>query len=285
VSQNGQLVGGNCGQVMPKRVTLASLRTAPPRAIAQNPRPLNTYSPQEARNSLTVARSSLNQNLSQKAIAVNILRTHTVMNQVVGMEPIARRGLNIALESITEYNRATNNLATGNLATNPTYEATPLPQNHTDLLFPLPVLASISSAFGWRVHPVTGTTRMHEGTDLAAAEGTPVLAAYPGEVAAAEYSGGYGLMVILRHLNGEQESRYGHLSEIFVRPGEVVQQGAVIGLVGSTGLATGPHLHFEWRHLTKDGWVAVDAGQHLEWAMANLMQSMRVAQIPKQPSN
>jgi murein DD-endopeptidase MepM/ murein hydrolase activator NlpD len=265
---------------MPKRVTLASLRAEPPRAIAQNPRPLNAYSPQEARNSVAVARPALSQNLSQKAIAVNTLRTNSVMNQVIGMEPIARRGLNIALEPITEYNRATNNLAT-----NPAYESTPLPQNHTDLLFPLPVLASISSAFGWRVHPVTGTTRMHEGTDLAAAEGTPVLAAYPGEVAAAEYSGGYGLMVILRHLNGEQESRYGHLSEIFVRPGEAVQQGAVIGLVGSTGLATGPHLHFEWRHLTKDGWVAVDAGQHLEWAMANLMQSMQVAQIPKQPNN
>jgi murein DD-endopeptidase MepM/ murein hydrolase activator NlpD len=269
ISQNGQLRSGNCGQVMPKRLTLATLKPEPPRAIAQNPRPLNTFSSREA---VATARPSL----SQKAIAAQSYRTqsyrtNTVMSQVVGLAPIARRGLNIALEPLTEYNRATS-----------LYSPAPANLNRTDLLFPLPVLASISSAFGWRIHPVTGTTRMHEGTDLAAAEGTPVLAAYAGEVATAEYSGGYGLMVILRHLNGEQESRYGHLSEIFVRPGETVQQGAVIGLVGSTGLSTGPHLHFEWRHLTQDGWVAVDAGQHLEWAMANLVQSLQVAQLPKQ---
>jgi murein DD-endopeptidase MepM/ murein hydrolase activator NlpD len=110
--------------------------------------------------------------------------------------------------------------------------------------------------------------------------GTPVLAAYPGEVATADWVGGYGLMVVLRHLDGTQESRYAHLSEIAVKPGERVEQGTVIGRAGSTGLSTGPHLHFEWRHLTERGWTAVDAGLHLEFALENLLQKMQVATVP-----
>ena len=153
-----------------------------------------------------------------------------------------------------------------------------IPNGNTALLFPLSIPARISSAFGWRVHPITGSERMHYGSDLAAAIGTPVLAAYGGEVAIAENLGGYGLTVILRHEEGTQESRYAHLSQIFVNPGEWVEQGALIGLVGSTGLSTGPHLHVEWRHLTQRGWVAVDAGLHLEYALDNLIKSMAIAQ-------
>ena len=119
---------------------------------------------------------------------------------------------------------------------------------------------------------------MHSGTDLGAPLGTPVLAAYRGEVAIADWLRGYGLTVTLRHEEGTQESRYAHLSEIFVQPGELIEQGTVIGLVGSTGNSTGPHLHFEWRHLTNSGWVAVDAGVHLEYAMENLIRSMQLAE-------
>lgn len=110
----------------------------------------------------------------------------------------------------------------------------------TALLFPLSIPSTISSAFGWRVHPVSGDRRLHFGTDLAAPMGTPVLAAYPGKVEIADFLGGYGLTVVLRHENNTQESRYAHLSESFVRSGDWVDQGAVIGLVGSTGLSTGP---------------------------------------------
>jgi murein DD-endopeptidase MepM/ murein hydrolase activator NlpD len=149
----------------------------------------------------------------------------------------------------------------------------------TALLFPLSIPAQITSGFGWRVHPIMGTGRMHSGTDLAAPLGTPVLAAYPGEVALADSVGGYGLMVAIRHENGTQESRYAHLSQIFVQPGDRVERGDVIGLVGSTGFSTGPHLHFEWLHQMPAGWVAVDAGEHLEYALANMIGSIPPTQV------
>jgi murein DD-endopeptidase MepM/ murein hydrolase activator NlpD len=153
-----------------------------------------------------------------------------------------------------------------------------LPGN-TALMFPLSIPVNISSAFGWRIHPILGTRRLHSGTDLSAPMGTPVLAAYSGQVAVASNVGGYGLMVALRHEDNQQESRYAHLSEIFVEVGQEVEQGQVIGLVGSTGLSTGPHLHFEWRHLMPSGWVAVDAGMHLEAAMQNLIAAMEQTEV------
>ncbi|MEQ9671327.1 M23 family metallopeptidase [Coleofasciculus sp. G2-EDA-02] len=156
---------------------------------------------------------------------------------------------------------------------------------NASFIFPLTIPAAISSVFGWRMHPIAGTYRFHSGTDIAAPTGTPVLAVAPGEVATADFLGGYGLTVILRHEEGTQESRYAHLSEIFVQPGESVDQGSVIGLVGSTGFSTGPHLHFEWRHQTTDGWVAVDAGAHLEYAMAQLIEALKVAQALQQPDS
>lgn len=106
--------------------------------------------------------------------------------------------------------------------------------------------ARISSGFGMRSHPVLGFNRMHQGIDFAAPTGTRVFAAADGTVVSARREGGYGLMVRLRHANGV-ETRYAHLSR-FARgltPGRRVRQGDVIGAVGSTGLSTGPHLHYE----------------------------------------
>ena len=152
--------------------------------------------------------------------------------------------------------------------------------DNTGLLFPLSIPATITSAFGWRVHPISGNYRMHTGTDIAAPTGTPVLASFIGRVSHADYMGGYGLTVVIRHTEeGNQESRYAHLSQVFVQPGDVVQQGEIIGLVGSTGNSTGPHLHFEWRHLMPSGWVPVDAGLHLEYAMHDLVNSLQAAQL------
>ncbi len=153
---------------------------------------------------------------------------------------------------------------------------------NVSLLFPLAIPAPITSLFGWRTHPISGDSRFHSGTDLGAPMGTPVLAALAGKVALADFFGGYGLAVALDHSKGTQQTLYGHLSEIFVRPGEWVKQGTVIGRVGSTGASTGPHLHFEFRQLTADGWVAQDPGLALEQALAQLVQAMQVAQAPNQ---
>ncbi|NET53420.1 MAG: M23 family metallopeptidase, partial [Merismopedia sp. SIO2A8] len=119
----------------------------------------------------------------------------------------------------------------------------------------------------------------HNGTDLAVPEGTPVIASASGRVATADFLRGYGLTVILRHEEETQESLYGHLSEIFVDPDEWVAQGTVIGRAGNTGNSTGPHLHFEWRHLTDDGWIAVDAGAHLEYSMAQFIDALKLVQV------
>jgi murein DD-endopeptidase MepM/ murein hydrolase activator NlpD len=148
------------------------------------------------------------------------------------------------------------------------------------LIFPLAIPAPITSMFGWRVHPITGNTRLHTGTDMGAPLGTPVLAALTGRVILSEFFGGYGLSVALEHNAGAQQTLYAHLSEIFVKPGDIVKQGAVIGRVGSTGNSTGPHLHFEVRQQTTQGWVAMDSGVVLENAMADLVRSMQVAQKP-----
>lgn len=154
---------------------------------------------------------------------------------------------------------------------------------NTRLLFPLTVPAVITSLFGWRIHPITGNQRLHTGTDLGAPLGTPVMAAYAGNVALADFLGGYGLTVVLDHNKFTQQTLYGHLSEIFVQPGEWVEQGTVIGRVGSTGNSTGPHLHFETRQMTREGWVATDSGAELEYALAQMVKALRTAQSPQQP--
>ncbi len=151
------------------------------------------------------------------------------------------------------------------------------------LSFPLSIPAVITSVFGWRIHPITGDSRFHSGTDLGAPMGTPVLAAYAGQVAFADFLGGYGLAIAINHNQGTQQTLYGHLSEIFVKPGDLVKQGAAIGRVGSTGASTGPHLHFEFRQLTTEGWVAMDAGTQLETSLAELVKSLQVAQTSAKP--
>jgi murein DD-endopeptidase MepM/ murein hydrolase activator NlpD len=161
------------------------------------------------------------------------------------------------------------------------YSGSTVAYNPNGIIFPLSVPASITSIFGWRNHPVTGETRFHSGTDIGAATGTPVVAAFTGQVEVADFVGGYGLTAVLNH-NGAVQTLYGHMSQLFVQPGQWVQQGTVIGLVGSTGVSTGPHLHFEIRQLTPEGWVATDPGVHLQYALSQLMQSMRTAQVPQQ---
>lgn len=102
------------------------------------------------------------------------------------------------------------------------------------------------SGFGMRRHPIRGTRTMHNGVDWGASRGTPILAAGNGIVAEAQWKGGYGRWIKLRHANG-YETGYAHLSRWGkgIKPGRTVRQGQIIGYVGSTGLSTGPHLHYE----------------------------------------
>jgi hypothetical protein len=104
--------------------------------------------------------------------------------------------------------------------------------------------AGISSGFGLRDHPLNGTRQLHAGIDLAADLGRVVSAAIQGYVVSAGWVGGYGLMVELRH-HGDLTTRYAHLSALLCAPGDALEAGAPLGLIGQTGLATGPHLHFE----------------------------------------
>lgn len=126
------------------------------------------------------------------------------------------------------------------------------------MIFPLPVAAALTSGFGWRIHPISGDRRFHSGIDLGAPSGTPVLSALAGRVVAAGDMGGYGLAVVVQADSAQQQNLYAHLSAIAVKPGDRVEQGSVLGLVGSTGNSTGPHLHFETLLSTTEGWTAVD---------------------------
>ncbi len=110
---------------------------------------------------------------------------------------------------------------------------------------PLPA-GHFRSGFGARKHPILGYVRMHTGVDWSAPVGTPIIAAGNGVIEKAGWAGGYGKQIIIRHANG-YETSYNHQSAFAkgIKPGVKVRQGQIIGYLGSTGLATGPHLHYE----------------------------------------
>ena len=106
--------------------------------------------------------------------------------------------------------------------------------------------ARLSSSFGKRKHPILGFTKMHTGTDFAAPTGTPILASGDGVVTRAQWCGGGGNCVKIKH-NSVYQTVYAHMSKFsrLAKTGNRVKQGQIIGYVGSTGLSTGPHLHYE----------------------------------------
>lgn len=140
----------------------------------------------------------------------------------------------------------------------------------------------LSSSFGWRRHPISRRHVMHEGLDFAAPKGAPIYAASGGVVTVAAYKSGYGRMVEIYHGN-DLVTRYAHASKLKVKAGDIVERGQEIAAVGSTGLSTGPHLHFEVRmaghpldpvlFLEKpdaDPTLLTDAGDHLATALAKV---------------
>lgn len=121
------------------------------------------------------------------------------------------------------------------------------PTNGTgQFTWPVPSSRTISSAFGYRVHPIFGTTKFHSGLDISAPSGTTIVAADSGTVLTATYSSSYGNYVVISHGNGTS-TLYGHMSKLGCSAGQTVSKGQTIGYVGSTGWSTGPHCHFEIR--------------------------------------
>lgn len=112
--------------------------------------------------------------------------------------------------------------------------------------FGFPSAGPVTSGFGWRTHPILGYERFHSGVDFGAEYGSVITAADNGAVIFAGWYGGYGNAVIIDHGNG-LSTLYGHASELYVSEGQAVKRGQAIAAVGSTGLSTGPHLHFEVR--------------------------------------
>ena len=106
--------------------------------------------------------------------------------------------------------------------------------------------ARLSSSFGMRKHPILGYNKMHRGTDFAAPSGTPIMASGSGTITRARWCGGGGNCVKIRH-NSTYETIYAHMKSFAkgIKEGRKVKQGQIIGYVGSTGISTGPHLHYE----------------------------------------
>ena len=122
------------------------------------------------------------------------------------------------------------------------YEASGVGEQKSGLVAPVP--GRVTSHFGNRRHPILGYVRRHAGLDFKASYGTPIVAVTDGRVSGAGRMGGCGNAVRLEH-GGALQTRYCHMSQIAVRGGQIVRRGQVIGYVGSTGLSTGPHLHYE----------------------------------------
>ena len=113
--------------------------------------------------------------------------------------------------------------------------------------FVFPLMGTrISSDYGDRLHPIKRVVKHHDGLDLAAPYGAPIRAIAAGTVIFADPYSGYGRLVVVKHENG-LTSHYGHCQQLKARPGQHVTAGQIIATVGSTGISTGPHLHFELR--------------------------------------
>ena len=150
-----------------------------------------------------------------------------------------------AAPNITAPNTAAPNTAAPNTAAPKLTKLSGIEQSGHQ--FSLPVTGfAITSSFGNRIHPLFGNVRFHKGIDLGTPTGTPIRAARDGRVVSAGWGQGYGNRIIIDHGNG-YETLYAHLDRLVVKVGDRVTKEAVIGLSGSTGYVTGPHLHFEIR--------------------------------------
>ncbi len=126
------------------------------------------------------------------------------------------------------------------------YSANPIKYNGGKFAWPVPSTQRISSYYGYRIHPIYKTRKFHSGIDISAAYGVDIVAAADGTVTMSATNGGYGKCIIVNHGSGIS-TLYGHNSTLLVSKGQKVTKGQVIAKAGSTGLSTGPHLHYEVR--------------------------------------
>lgn len=119
-------------------------------------------------------------------------------------------------------------------------------RNRNPATYIWPVQGIISSYYGWRIHPIRKKKQFHTGIDIAVPQGTPIYAAKTGEVIYSGWADGYGYLVIINH-NDNSQTYYAHNLDLLVKKGDTVRQGKIISLSGTTGVSTGPHLHFEIR--------------------------------------
>ena len=129
----------------------------------------------------------------------------------------------------------------GTTTTTPSYTYT---TGSGSMIWPCPSCHTLTSYFGWRIHPISGVNKYHSGIDIGASYGSTIIAADGGTVITAGWVSGYGNCVVISH-GGGVSTLYGHMSSIAVSVGQSVSQGQTIGYVGSTGNSTGPHLHWE----------------------------------------
>ena len=187
-----------------------------------------------------------NQNLPSKGKLVE----DAILEQLPGDE--VRLNMKVAANiDVTVYKRRTAGSNTTEYAV--LFEVPPDPAAPGGGSLGWPVHGRLSSKFGWRLHPILHEHRMHSGIDIAVPEGTPIHAAQGGRVVYSALRGGAGLCVIIEHGGGRRTS-YAHCSKLKVKEGDTVTQDQVLALAGSTGLSTGPHVHFS---ITQNG-EAVD---------------------------
>lgn len=116
----------------------------------------------------------------------------------------------------------------------------------------------VTSNFGWRINPITGEYKFHTGLDLGYEYGSSIPALFPGLVIqAGDYGDGYGNQVLIFHENLNCYTRYAHCAAVYVAPGDYVDTGYIVAVIGNTGVSTGPHLHLEYI-IYSDGWQYAD---------------------------
>jgi murein DD-endopeptidase MepM/ murein hydrolase activator NlpD len=143
---------------------------------------------------------------------------------------------------------------------------------------PVQNFQGVSSSFGWRKHPVSGTREYHKGIDYRGMTGDKIIATADGvvEYAGFHQSSGFGNMILIDHMFGFR-TLYGHLKKVLVKNGDVVKKGQVIALMGNTGLSTGPHLHYEISFIQR----ALNPAPFVEWNLKNYDSIFKqVRQVP-----